>query len=855
MEVALRRTMRGMRGKWTAPRAVIVVVGLVAVCWTPAAATSCVTSTFAASGDPKAIPAPGIAVSALDVPLGDPVAAVIVHVTLSHSFDSDLKIELVAPNGDVVTLADANGTWGSDYTETTFDDQAQASIISGAAPFSGVFRPIEPLASLAGSSRQGAWGLRITNLHAGYVGELRFWRLDLSSCGASPPPVGPRIGAAEPPALPTGVPAGHIPVTGTLITVTTNADALNGDVSSVARLKARPGPDGISLREAIEATNRDPGSYTIRFASGLARTTILIGRGDLPSLTGGGVTIDGDIDGDGLPDVTIAKANGDPCLCDWGLNVASGGDRVHSLAFRGFSNGVLFTSWPRASSSAALPTHRTFAGDIVSGVIFTDVRSAGILLDPLDGGRDECVDHGCETFDTWNDLRVIGNTITSTWHGIQAVLSSTKGDVLQRAALLNNKIAVSGTRPHFGVNLSAGAGGGADENRITEATVAYNAIETEGSAVGVNIFSGLIGGANNVVQDVAIRSNRIQSSMPSRTTGIHISMSDGCTGQNGQGVCSKGNTARHIQIAGNGLQGQDEGVVATYPCCGPGSNGVLTDVRITDNYIRGVIQPEHTNPWGIEIGTGGSNVSDVVIAGNTIEQQTLSPDQPHAAYLAAGGVAIVGGMGKADGSIKNVLVAGNRIDTDLVGITIVGGGPDPYGDVANDASDNHVESVTLRGNVVVRAPALAARWYPAVKGINVVGGLGAQPNGRVLNVHRNSVTNINLDGNVVAGVANDLSVNANFGEAGVGGTGVADNAVESVSRTERAQPSPTAGGVMHELPSPTAGPAPDSAKLPVVPLATAAVVSALAILWLARRRSGSRGDTTHMNDRSLRRKS
>ena len=52
------------------------------------------------------------------------------------------------------------------------------------------------------------------------------------------------------------------------VTVTNNTDEVNGDVSSAAALLASPGEDGISLREAIEATNKTPGADEIDFDFG-----------------------------------------------------------------------------------------------------------------------------------------------------------------------------------------------------------------------------------------------------------------------------------------------------------------------------------------------------------------------------------------------------------------------------------------------------------------------------------------------------------------------------------------------------------------------------------------------------------
>ena len=51
------------------------------------------------------------------------------------------------------------------------------------------------------------------------------------------------------------------------VEITAGSDIVNGDVSSMVALLARPGPDGISIREALEASGppsvtTGPGSHT-----------------------------------------------------------------------------------------------------------------------------------------------------------------------------------------------------------------------------------------------------------------------------------------------------------------------------------------------------------------------------------------------------------------------------------------------------------------------------------------------------------------------------------------------------------------------------------------------------------------
>jgi hypothetical protein len=47
------------------------------------------------------------------------------------------------------------------------------------------------------------------------------------------------------------------------LTVSTTADVVNGTTTSIANLVANPGPDGISLREAITAANNTAETNTI----------------------------------------------------------------------------------------------------------------------------------------------------------------------------------------------------------------------------------------------------------------------------------------------------------------------------------------------------------------------------------------------------------------------------------------------------------------------------------------------------------------------------------------------------------------------------------------------------------------
>ncbi|HEX7176093.1 MAG TPA: proprotein convertase P-domain-containing protein, partial [Pyrinomonadaceae bacterium] len=105
-----------------------------------------------------------------------------VRVRLNHTFDGDVEIRLVHPDGTVVLLSDNRGGSGDNYgagandcsgTHTVFDDGAAVAISAGTAPFAATFRPEQPLSALNGKATNGTWKLRITdtaNLDTGTVG-------------------------------------------------------------------------------------------------------------------------------------------------------------------------------------------------------------------------------------------------------------------------------------------------------------------------------------------------------------------------------------------------------------------------------------------------------------------------------------------------------------------------------------------------------------------------------------------------------------------------------------------------------------------------------------------------------------
>jgi subtilisin-like proprotein convertase family protein len=111
------------------------------------------------------------------------VGDVNVTINLNHTWDSDMDIFLVGPDGTRVELTTDNGSLGDNYINTVFDDSAATSITAGTAPFTGTYKPETPLAALNGLAAAGNWTLEITDDTGGDSGTLNSWSLELTIPG------------------------------------------------------------------------------------------------------------------------------------------------------------------------------------------------------------------------------------------------------------------------------------------------------------------------------------------------------------------------------------------------------------------------------------------------------------------------------------------------------------------------------------------------------------------------------------------------------------------------------------------------------------------------------------------------
>jgi subtilisin-like proprotein convertase family protein len=121
------------------------------------------------------------------------IQSISVNFTILHPWDSDLDINLVAPNGNILNLVGARGGSGDNFTNTTISSTSTTSLATGAAPFTGTFAAdgnigwgpsslasnVSTFASLF-SVPNGVWKLAMADFGAGDVGTLTSWSITIN---------------------------------------------------------------------------------------------------------------------------------------------------------------------------------------------------------------------------------------------------------------------------------------------------------------------------------------------------------------------------------------------------------------------------------------------------------------------------------------------------------------------------------------------------------------------------------------------------------------------------------------------------------------------------------------------------
>jgi subtilisin family serine protease len=132
---------------------------------------------------PVAIPEQGMVESGIKAGgISGLILDIDVNLDISHTYESDLKVYLLAPNGKRVELFTTVGDDSDDFSGLTLDDEADIAIADAPPPFSGRYRPEGKLSDLDGIDPNGTWKLEIEDTEVNDGGTLNSWSLKIQ-CG------------------------------------------------------------------------------------------------------------------------------------------------------------------------------------------------------------------------------------------------------------------------------------------------------------------------------------------------------------------------------------------------------------------------------------------------------------------------------------------------------------------------------------------------------------------------------------------------------------------------------------------------------------------------------------------------
>jgi subtilisin-like proprotein convertase family protein len=134
---------------------------------------------------PKPIPDNLLTKDTINVTQTGYAEKVTVNLSLNHTNVGDIALILKKENGFQMTLAQFIGEGGQNYTNTTFDDDAEQSILQASPPFTGTFKPQGQLSIFKDKILNGNWLLLILDNRTGNQGTLLNWCINLKYVNTS----------------------------------------------------------------------------------------------------------------------------------------------------------------------------------------------------------------------------------------------------------------------------------------------------------------------------------------------------------------------------------------------------------------------------------------------------------------------------------------------------------------------------------------------------------------------------------------------------------------------------------------------------------------------------------------------
>jgi hypothetical protein len=392
---------------------------------------------------------------------------------------------------------------------------------------------------------------------------------------------------------------------GRQIVVTSSSDEVNGDTTSLNGLNENPGADGISLREALLVTNHDPGEYTIHFDPSLKGAVIQVGSWDhteLPPLEGGAVVLNGDINGDQEPDITITNEVAELTEYNaiFGFRIHANNNTLYALSITGFTVGVFFD---------APSTNQVYSNNALSHLVIDGESGLGLYSGRA--GENEPIE---VSNNSWKNTWIVDNNLYAN-SGIGFSLHRASGDSVEDLFIQNNQIFIQSSEEASGrgIDISPGFGSDSKGNQFRRVILRDNTIEGN-PEIAIAVNNGFGDSKDNAVEDILIQGNQINISGSGKAIDIAA----------GHGLRSQGNTINKVRIVDNNIKGSPSvGIDLLSGFDGAGGNAIH-QVEISNNVL--LLSPQQVlHSFGIDLTAGfwvneiGNTISDVILTENDIE--------------------------------------------------------------------------------------------------------------------------------------------------------------------------------------------------------------------------------------------
>ena len=263
-------------------------------------------------------------------------------------------------------------------------------------------------------------------------------------------------------------------------------DVVNGDTSSPAALASNPGPDGISLREALLAAASEPGPHRVEIDRALSGSSIVLAS-DLPPILRDGISLVGPTDAAGQPLVTIS---GSP------ISVFASRFRMSGLRLAGVRGAAVFVF----AGSPDFPTSGTIADVRIENDVFDGTDAAG-------AGHGIAIGTAADSaLASFRRVTISGNTFLGFRGDDAAILCEAGGT----AGEIRGVSVAKNTFSRNSIAIRAGVVGRGD--RLSALAIAAN--EFRDNAIAVAVISGALSGSppsvEGVVEGLRIEGNRIR---------------------------------------------------------------------------------------------------------------------------------------------------------------------------------------------------------------------------------------------------------------------------------------------------------------------------------------------------------